>query len=138
MNYGNCSASFDAIHLPRLRCGAFLWYNSRMDYELAKELKDAGFPQNRSLQYFDDDANRQIRGHSKDTTLPMDRIDSPTLEELIEACAGQFESLAYRSHNKTWTATSSQMMLGGYTFPTAAVARLWLALNKVTPRTCSD
>ena len=73
-----------------------------MTYELAKELKDAGFPQTR-----------------RDATLPLDRergtvepLMVPTLSELIDACGECFGSLGRGWHDDE------------------SVARLWLALNK--------
>ena len=48
-----------------------------MDYFLAKELKDAGFPQNGK--------NYETHAHINDSAL-VERIVYPTLSELIEAC----------------------------------------------------
>ena len=65
-----------------------------MDYELAKQLKDAGFPQGKSLFVFDivqtgDTPHTVLRirntltWHKDEEALGS--IDVPTLEELIEA-----------------------------------------------------
>lgn len=88
-----------------------------MTYELAKELKDAGFPQN------------------------MPQMDGwpckPTLSELIEECGKAMYGM-YRA-DVLWHATGGKdvdddrFMItfeeDGST-PEEAVARLWLALNK--------
>ena len=106
-------------------------------YELAKELKDAGFP-------FRKDCNGP---------LPEDCIEmSPTLSELIEACGDAFKVLKYYPQKGVvaehrWRATArgityekdEQHPWGKWTTPDVrvlapsaeeAVARLWLALNK--------
>lgn len=111
-----------------------------MNYELAKQLKVAGFP----LEW------HRRRGKP-------DEIISPTLSELIEACGEKFTSLSKVPTSMIqpykWTAVfvkfadSGQIFLeevgvvhavgdmirheehGGDT-PNEAVARLWLALNK--------
>lgn len=96
-----------------------------MNYELAKQLKDAGFPQK-----------------TKCSECGMDWYDTkPTLSELIEACGVgnkyQFRLLAYWSENDTvWQADLKPFNNGekdeyglGST-PEEAVAKLWLELNK--------
>lgn len=99
-----------------------------MNYELAKELKDAGFPQG--------GVNRE-RGFNIDTGEP---IMYPRLSELIEACGEPFYSLhaADGWDGKEWFASlnhdsrkliASNAKCSGKT-PEEAVARLWLALNK--------
>jgi hypothetical protein len=96
-----------------------------MDYELAKELKDAGFPQEKcsSLIY---------QGKSE-------AIGCPTLEELIEKCGDGFAQLHRRWVNGTYHAFGGEYLVGPskwqfelMDYPTAdeAVARLWLTLNK--------
>lgn len=102
-----------------------------MNYELAKELKEAGFPQ----PCLDKDG----LAHG-DWVYPSDPyrygnedkgIYRPTLEELIEACGEEFDCLE-RLDDNDWIA------YGGDTddfnqlahTPTEAVAMLWLALNK--------
>jgi hypothetical protein len=103
-----------------------------MEYKLAKELDEAGFP--------------QLKGKSFVSRVSGYRI--PTLEELIEACVekGQL-SLNYHGQGK-WIArigyfieSTPDQKMKGYpqmaqhcvveaSTPTEAVARLWLALNK--------
>jgi hypothetical protein len=91
-----------------------------MDYELAKSLMDAGFPQigKGSL----------IGPLDKLVWRSGDRVYVPTLEELIEACGENFGSLdkkhygwlAYAPYDQSYFAKTS----------VEAVAHLWLALHK--------
>lgn len=90
-------------------------------YELAKELKDAGFPQNiePDLIYAGE--------------VPA---QFPTLSELIEACGDDFEKLSHMTTgNDKWLAKGSNLSKRKNrrcfgSSPEEAVARLWLALNK--------
>ena len=92
-----------------------------IDYKLAKELKDAGFP----VQEHDDDG------------INLDYPFHITLSELIEACGEDFYCLMVpmQAHNfgtkRIWHASSLHKGLGmdGET-PEEAVAKLWLELNK--------
>jgi hypothetical protein len=95
--------------------------NRRMsiDYELAKELKDAAFPQEKcsSLIY---------QGKSE-------AIGCPTLEELIEAINWAETFVISRNHPRThqkeWTAFVYGHVSGEYfSTPTEAVAMLYLEL----------
>jgi hypothetical protein len=90
-----------------------------LDYALAKELKDAGFP----LKQVPD----VVMGG------PFNKIDNkffydPTLSELIEA-GGDMFGLVQRKSN--WIAMSADAIFyrAGST-PEEAVARLWLALHQ--------
>ena len=80
-----------------------------MNDELARELKDAGFPQER---------------------FAKGRFSVPTLEALIEACGTGFDALS-REEPDRWVADPSDGM--GYSCsgstPAEAVARLWLSIN---------
>lgn len=108
-----------------------------MEYELAKQLKEAGFPQ---------------REHTSDRAYMFDRgsavgetVYFPTFEELIEACGPKFGRLEQRDKEEdvpepyppNWAfAAHSKTFWGLVSFastPTEAVARLWLALNRITP-----
>jgi hypothetical protein len=68
-----------------------------IDYELAKELKDAGFPQTQ-FEVFCKHGCPPFNQHEESRLLQCgechlaDLVCSPTLEELIEACGG-FENL---------------------------------------------
>lgn len=99
-------------------------------YELAKQLKDAGFPQ-------------KGKGETLTTVPPGQpanedyEVYCPTLSELIEACGDRFGSLV-RHANGNWRAseashTDTHFILKKFadaTTPDVAVALLWLELNK--------
>jgi hypothetical protein len=91
-----------------------------MDYELAKSLMDAGFPQvgKGSL----------IGSLNKLVWRSGDRVYVPTLEELIEACGENFVSL-HRQHDG-WLAYANYDQRCFAETAAEAVARLWLALQK--------
>ena len=99
-----------------------------MNYELALELKEAGFPNSE---------NWERRYKTGDSTPEM--IDGrylllvPTLSELIEAC-WLFKTLENMTGGR-WDAVSMDMLgTSGYRAvgktPEDAVAKLWLALKK--------
>lgn len=85
-----------------------------MNYELAKQLKEAGFPQSRDGVEF-----ISIKGQME--------YFIPTLSELIEACGDSFEELTKIENN--WVVTGGYQEGKGST-PEEAVANLWLELNK--------
>ncbi len=109
-----------------------------LNYEQAKELKDAGFPQDdtSSTHSWND-----FGGHPE-------LVVYPTLSELIEACGEEFESLTYfrDEDGSLWHADSQGEIRpdldgercvsgccgkhGKGVTPEEAVARLWLTLNK--------
>jgi hypothetical protein len=94
-----------------------------MNYDLAKQLKDAGFPQ--------EGRGRRIGPPANLTWKTSDLAYQPTLEELIAACGNHFLSLDYLSAIKghvQWGAKGTQFTGLGVT-PTEAVARLWLSLQ---------
>lgn len=121
---GSEGSNLDARVTPISGFGLFL---SMISYELAKELKDAGFPQ--------EGINKE-RGFSLDTFEP---IMLPTLSELIEACGSRFIQLT-RTRDGEWIAAgqitgesiNTPKALGGEfeNTPLEAVAKLWLAFNK--------
>ena len=90
-----------------------------MTYQLAKQLKDAGFPQ--SLK---DDGSNVFMGEGN----PMD----PNLSELIEACSIKFDALIKR--NDVWEAGLLNPVVKRWLYyskgstPEEAVANLWLDL----------
>lgn len=105
-----------------------------MDYELAKKLKEANFP-NKNIYFIEEIPDSYIN----DTLVkgsPSRWENLPTLEELIEACGGGFEGLV-KSDNE-WIAYSYDKVYGMSIIsvfflgknPTEAVAKLWLELNK--------
>ena len=88
-----------------------------MNYELAKKLKDAGFPQ---------------KGNGF-TLYPNDGIHTevsfPTLSELIEECGGNSKALIQQNNKTMWEYAIDGRGAIGQT-PEEAVANLWLELNK--------
>jgi len=97
-----------------------------IDYELARELREKGFP----VKPF---------GYAPDVF--DEGFIAPTLSELIEACGEEFNALfsgwkdihkGYRDEDRQWRADATNKT--GYsctgTTPSEAVARLWLALQK--------
>jgi hypothetical protein len=103
-----------------------------MDNSLAKDLKDAGFPQ----------SGKSCDTHSdiNDSTL-VEQFVHPTLSELIEACPKQMGSATFvlgsANQGKAWVACyfdfranrGAELNESGQT-PDEAVARLWLALHR--------
>lgn len=100
-----------------------------MNYELAKQLKDAGFPQqiHDDAMYVDSDG----RSTHEPTIhwLNGEIAYIPTLSELIAACGDDFIRLDKCAHD--WWATG--LVDGWDEFngktPEEAVANLWLSLN---------
>lgn len=97
-----------------------------MNYNLAKQLKDAGFSQK---HYCDSNDNISdiVDAGSGET------CSNPTLSELIEACGERFAYLA-REHDGLWRARADGGDSGTFPpvygdTPEEAVANLWLALN---------
>jgi len=91
-----------------------------MDYKLAKELKDAGFPQ----------TSGDLLTHVNDEGVIDEVCMRPTLSELIEACG---DKISLFGDKGSWSATGNnpQRGYGGGQSPDEAVARLWLALQKM-------
>ena len=94
-----------------------------MNYELAKKLKDAGFPQKRHYDIVDFLSEPLPDG----TYDKNDFVAIPTLEELIEACGNAFTRLFHVE--KRWGAGNKVFFMTGDT-SSEAVANLWLELNK--------
>lgn len=105
-----------------------------MNYELAKKLKDAGFPMKETFSGIDQLPSGNRAYYDQEHKI------SPTLSELIEACGDKFEYLN-RVHGGTdsWFAGTQDDYAGtemsifqgekGST-PEEAVANLWLDLNR--------
>jgi hypothetical protein len=90
-----------------------------MQYELARELKDAGFPQTGSGKWI---------GHVDSLVWRnADRVYVPTLEELIKACGAEITCFAIERGDHEWNAFAHTFYSTGATM-TEAVARLWLAM----------
>lgn len=96
-----------------------------MNYQLAKKLKDAGFPQK--------DRGNFIGPPDVEIINTPLAIYVPTLSELIEACVG--DRLDFYLKNSTltvhWSAGMNGRVGNGET-PEEAVANLYLALNPIT------
>ena len=101
-----------------------------MNYELAKKLKDAGFPMPLSAI---DERVREAFGENGKVYL------FPTLSELIEACGKDFGMLInmssdnkqkFEAYSDTDYGPSPSGLKGNGATPEEAVANLWLALNK--------
>ena len=125
-------------------------------YKLAKQLKDAGFPQKGTQGYYNNEADKICFTTDNSTTDtagviieysdPEHKIISktskayivivPTLSELIEACGEDFGAL--KRYTNAWQARDFEadcpergnigIIKTGDT-PEEAVARLWLELN---------
>ena len=100
-----------------------------IDYKLAKELKEAGFPQEgegKTLYW-----KSAAVGFSTCISCSSN-VYAPTLSELIEAC-GEFNwkfNLSGNFEDNHWHAHSKIPYGGTGKTPEVAVAKLWLALNK--------
>lgn len=102
-----------------------------MNYELAKELKEAGFPQ----PFLDKKGIAHgallYPGNPYAYGMEDKQVYAPTLEELIEACGERFGTLERTSIGVFGAYKKGDMMVNGVgSTPTEAVARLWLALNR--------
>lgn len=89
-----------------------------ISYELAKKLKEAGFPQ----------SDFNICGHCAGG-LTMD-VFIPTLSELIEACGERFESLGRDEYAGGWVSFDKEDKYGRGFIPEESVANLWLEINE--------
>ena len=90
-----------------------------MTYELASQLRDAGFPQIGK--------GGHLGPPDKLVWRASDRVYCPTLSELIAACT-TFCSLYRRGDD--WCADGLDQPEQRGKTPEEAVARLWLALNR--------
>ena len=99
-----------------------------MNYELALELREAGFPGT-----FTGECKTGCNVPNEDLT---DFAYCPTLEELIDVCGDGSFNLHHRKDGvwevEVFYKTISQIMTVTGKTPTEAVAHLWLALNKKT------
>ena len=103
-----------------------------MPYDLCKELKNAGFPQEESGKYYDKTGKYVLIAHEEHNKDIMGAY-IPTLSELIEACGDGFRYLL-RGNEGSWEAAEGTL-IGKHHFsvscgtPEEAVARLYLALQ---------
>jgi hypothetical protein len=106
-----------------------------MDYSLAKELKDAGFPQEGKNNDTCTDTSKSALG---------ERIVHPSLSDLIEACPKEMGNATFvlgaADRGRVWVACyfdfntnrGSELNETGQA-PEEAVARLWLTLHRNKP-----
>ena len=102
-----------------------------MDYELARQLKDAGLPQNGLGFFAAEDRAVGSRQHSETFDAYV-----PSLSELIAACGDRFSSLVRQSTplmGVRWLACSDGLQPVAGATAVEAVARLWLACNEAKP-----
>lgn len=101
-----------------------------MKYELAKKLKDAGFPQQTEHTYCWVEAHQDWELDNGVTSTEKGFCACPTLSELIEACGDGFKHLD--KEGKLWYAynINGHSKDEGELTPEEAVAYLWLELNK--------
>jgi len=111
-----------------------------MNYELAKQLKDAGFPQKYSngkrfwmYDSSDDDYTKIIHDGNIDNALDDEQLFYiPTLSELIDTCGDNFVALSKMGED--WYCAENgvpvRLIANESKTPEEAVAKLWLALNK--------
>lgn len=107
--------------------------NTETKLELAKELKNAGFPQSaglgRETTFF---KPSYVKGEAYNKEVVDDLfIRDPSLSDLIEACEGKRFHLMKDeiSGNDLWFAYNEEITCKGST-PEEVVAHLYLALNK--------
>jgi len=104
-----------------------------MEYELAKKLKEAGFPNIRIGDYFEHrvGSHSDDRGGESDYPCYCNEDKFPTLSELIEACGKRFLWLKKDYDNGEWYAEGYALgIVHLCKTPEEAVANLWLELNK--------
>jgi hypothetical protein len=105
-----------------------------MTPELARELREAGFPNIQDVQHRQGrqflTADGQVTVYSIGDLAPEEDWFIPILEELIEACGDNFQTLQRQSSALKGRTIWACDPVGWYDTPEEAVARLWLALNK--------
>jgi len=106
-----------------------------MNYELAKELKEAGFPQEGKGEILLGWPTPTTNEYTRSTPIrkePLDEVYVPTLEELIEACGNSFCTLGRpRIDSNKWTAYAYVIPHKDCiaSTPEEAVAKLFIALQ---------
>ena len=97
-----------------------------MDYKLAKQLKDAGFPKLQTMC--------TVGKFPHDEKDCNGRDEVPTLSELIDACGDDLRCLNNLSDMNRWDAigADSLELIGEGVTPEESVAKLYLQLNKQT------
>jgi hypothetical protein len=98
-----------------------------MNFDLAKQLKDAGFVQPMNLE-----DTLPIGGVYTQMGSEGEPVYTPTLSELIEKCGSQFHSLEKDGGKFAAFCKGdvAERKTGSGDSPEEAVARLWLALQR--------
>ncbi len=96
-----------------------------MNLDLAKRLKEAGFPQKKYKPWIDDDGN---------VVTPTSTIYIPTTDELLEALGERFTDLIQEA-DRTWLAsaivrTAPFCRDGKGNSPIEALAELYVAISE--------
>lgn len=107
-----------------------------MKYELAKQLKDAGFSQEVKSGFLM--MGSVVVWSPGEGSLPLNHKETciyiPTLEELIKACGDDLKMVGKQPRKNYWYATSLGVKKikkqGDGSTPSEAVAHLYLALKK--------
>jgi hypothetical protein len=132
----NCNANRAAAVYTAKLC-----YKSVMPHTIAKELKDAGFPNIQDVQHRQGrefvTPDGRVSVYSVGEIAPTEDWFIPTLKELIEACEKKkgCDHFILEHSQLGWFATvetQDKQTYSGSFQPTAeaAVARLWLALKR--------
>ena len=96
-----------------------------MEYKLAKQLKEAGFPQKKylgGLHVMENGICPKIRTASS--------VYMPVLSDLIMACGNGFKHLHRGVGGKEWSARGEIETISYGKTPEEAVARLYIKLNE--------
>ena len=98
-----------------------------MEYKLAKELKDAGFPQRGNGKF--------LKGQLGSNAAGRDGFEvcyAPTLSELIRECGDRFHDLRRNSDGSFTARGAGETETRTCLQPDEAAVHLWLALNRKT------
>lgn len=104
-----------------------------MNYKLAKQLKDAGFPQYESDYFFANHEERGLEVEQVDSATGEHLADFPSLSQLIKSCGDEFVELQRVPNTETgvtWCAIAGNGVFRVGSTPKESVANLWLELNK--------
>lgn len=100
-----------------------------MDYELARKLDDAGFPQKSNTGSH---IRREYHDSGEECSDCVEDLQpyGPSLSELIEACGYGFFRLTCQPKMKRFIAESDNWKDGIGSAPEEAVPKLWLAISR--------
>jgi hypothetical protein len=110
-----------------------------MAYELAKQLKDAGFKQNVSGDGYFLMPDGTFQGPLNATSKFPQSVYVPHLHELMDACGapGYYGFIELKGYNDrtywkagTWANGDQNWIFAEGSTPQEAVAKLWLAINR--------